>query len=109
MATHYKILGQSSPNATTATTLYTVPGETESVVSTITIANRSSVAATYRIAIRSNGDTLSNQHYVAYEIAIAGNDTTALTLGITIDSGDIIEVYASTENISFNAFGSEIS
>ena len=108
MATKYKVLGQSAPSATTATTLYTVPSRTYAVVSTITVANRAASAATYRIAVRPNAATLANQHYIAYDATVPANDTIALTLGLTVDAADIIEVYASTANFSFNAFGSEI-
>jgi hypothetical protein len=108
MATKYKVLGQSAPSATTATTLYTVPSSTYAVVSTITIANRATGGATYRIAIRPNAASLANQHYIAYDASVPANDTVALTLGITADAADIIEVYASSGDLSFNAFGSEI-
>jgi glucose-6-phosphate dehydrogenase assembly protein OpcA len=108
MATKYKVLGQSAPSATTATTLYTVPSSTYTVVSTITVANRATGSATYRIAIRPDGATLANQHYIAYDATVLANDTVALTLGLTADAADIIEVYASSGNLSFNAFGSEI-
>lgn len=109
MATTYKVLGQSAPSATTATTLYTVPSATETVVSTIVIANRAASAGSYRIAIRPDGATLANEHYLAYDVAIAANDSTALTLGITINASDVITVYASSADMSFTAFGSEIS
>ena len=109
MATTYKVLGQSNPAATTATTLYTVPAATETVVSTIVIANLTATAATFRIAIRPNGATLANSQYIAYDITVGASDSTALTLGITIDATDIITVYASTANLTFTAFGSEIA
>jgi glucose-6-phosphate dehydrogenase assembly protein OpcA len=109
MATNYKILGQSAPSATTDTDVYTVPSSTEAVISTITIANRNSSAATYRIAIRSNGDAIANQHYIAYDASVDANDTIALTLGITMGAADVVTVYASTANLSFNIFGSEIA
>jgi glucose-6-phosphate dehydrogenase assembly protein OpcA len=109
MATTYKVLGQSNPAATTATTLYTVPAATEAVVSTIVIANLTATAATFRIAIRPNGATLANSQYIAYDITVGASDSTALTLGITIDATDIITVYGSTANLTFTAFGSEIS
>jgi glucose-6-phosphate dehydrogenase assembly protein OpcA len=109
MPTTYKVLGQSNPSATTATTLYTVPSATEAVVSTIVIANLTSTAATFRIAIRPNGATLANSQYIAYDITVGASDSTALTLGITMDAADIITVYASTANLTFTAFGSEIS
>lgn len=109
MATTYKVLAQSNPSATTATTLYTVPSSTSAVVSTITICNQAASAGTYRIAVRPAGASLAAQHYVAYDIAIAANDTTALTLGITLATTDVVTVYASTATMSFAAFGSEIT
>lgn len=109
MPTNYKVLGQSAPSATTDTTLYTVPSATETIISTIVIANRAASAGSYRIAIRPNGATLANSHYVAFDVAIAANDSTALTLGITIDASDVVTVRASSADMTFTAFGSEIS
>ena len=109
MAISYKVLGQVNPSATTATTLYTVPSTTESIVSTITVCNQAATAATYRIAVRPNGDSLAAEHYVAYDVSLPGNATDTLTLGITLGDTDVITVYASTATMSFNAFGSELS
>ena len=109
MATTYKVLGQSNPSATTATTLYTCPASTQTVISTITICNQAATSATYRIAVRPNGATLALEHYVVYDASIPANTTTAYTLGITIDASDILTVYSSSATLSFNAFGSEIA
>jgi hypothetical protein len=109
MPTTYKVLGQVAPSATTATTLDTVPSATQCVVSTIVVCNRAATAATYRIAIRPGGATLANEHYIAYDSTVAANDSTMITVGITLGAADVITVYASTANLSFNAFGSEIS
>jgi hypothetical protein len=102
-----KVLGQVNPSATTATTLYTVPSAKTAVISTLVVANLSATAATYRIAIRIAGSTLSNEEYIAYDVALSGNDSTALTLGITLAATDVVTVYASTANVAFNAFGDE--
>jgi hypothetical protein len=109
MATSYKVLGQLNPSATTATTLYTCPAGTQTVISTITICNQAGTSGTYRVAVRPNGATLSAEHYVVYDATIQANTTAAYTLGITIDASDVVTVYASSANISFNAFGSEIA
>jgi glucose-6-phosphate dehydrogenase assembly protein OpcA len=109
MPTTYKVLGQSNPSATSATTLYTVPSATQAVVSTIVIANLTSTAATFRIAVRPGGATLANSHYIAYDVTVGASDSTALTLGITLGATDVITVYASTANLTFSAYGSEIS
>jgi hypothetical protein len=102
-----KVLGQVNPSATTATTLYTVPSAKTAVISTIVIANLSTSAATYRIAIRVAGSALSNEEYIAYDVALSANDSTALTLGITLAATDVVTVYASSANVAFNAFGDE--
>jgi glucose-6-phosphate dehydrogenase assembly protein OpcA len=109
MATVYKVLGQSAPGATTNTNLYTVPANTSAVISTIVVANRATSSATYRIAIRPAGATIANQHYIAYDITVGASDSTTLTLGITLNSSDVVTVYSSTTNLSFNLFGSEIT
>jgi hypothetical protein len=109
MANAYKVLGQIAPAATTATAIYTVPSATEAVVSSVTIAERGGSAATFRLAVRPDGATLSNEHYIAYDVAISANDTVILTLGITMDATDILQAYASSADLSFNAFGTEIT
>lgn len=109
MPTAYKVLGQSAPSATTATALYTVPSATEVVVSTISICNRGSATGTFRISIRPNGATLANQHYAVFDASIAAKDTLFITIGATMDASDVLEVYASTADFSFIAFGSEIT
>jgi len=109
MPTTYKVLGQSAPSATAATDLYTVGAGKSAVVSTIAVCNRAASSATYRIAIRVAGSALSNEEYIAYDSTVAANDSTMLTIGITLAATDVITVYASTANLSFSAFGSEIS
>jgi len=109
MPTNYKVLGQSNPSATTLTTLYTVPSATEAVVSSIVVANLTATAATFRIAVRPNGASITNSQYIAYDITVGASDSTVLTMGITMDAADVLSVYGSTANITFTAFGSEIS
>ena len=109
MATSYKVLGQSNPSATSATTLYTVPASTQAVVSTIAVSNQAASSATFRIAIRPAGETLAAKHYIVYDSTIAANDATMITVGVTLATTDVITVYASSATVSFNAFGSEIA
>ena len=109
MAYVYKVLAQSAPSATTNTDVYTVGAGKQAIVSSITVANRSSSSTTYRIAIRPAGATLANQHYIAYDVTLLANDTTVLTIGVTLAATDVVTVYASTADLSFNIFGSEIS
>ena len=109
MPTNYKILGQSAPSATTSTDLYTVPASTQAVVSSIVVCNRDSAAATFRISTAIDGATLANAQYIAYDVTVGGNDSTIITIGATLGDTDKIRVYASTANLTFTAYGSEIS
>jgi hypothetical protein len=109
MATSYKVLGQVNPAATTATTAYTVPAATEAIVSSIVVANQAATAGSYRVAVRPDGDTLAAEHYLAYDISLPANTSDTLTLGVTMDATDVITVYASSTDFSFNIFGSEIA
>jgi hypothetical protein len=109
MAITYKVLGQSAPSATTNTDVYTVGSGKQATVSTITVCNRSTTAATYRIAIRVAGSALSNEEYIAYDAPIGSNDSVTWTIGVTLGAADVVTVYASTANLSVNIFGAEIA
>lgn len=109
MANAYKILGQNDLPATTNTDVYTVPASTETIISTIIVANRTASAATYRIALRPDGEAISDKHYIAYDVPVPANDSTTITLGITLDAADVVTCYASVVDLSVNIFGTEIS
>jgi glucose-6-phosphate dehydrogenase assembly protein OpcA len=109
MATTYKVLGQENPAATTLTTLYTVPAATNAVVSSIVVANLTAVDATFRIAVRPAGASIADEHYVGYDITVGASDSTVLTMGITMEATDVLSVEGSTADITFQAYGSEIS
>jgi len=111
MATSYKVLGQLDMTSSTLTTLYTCPASTETVVSTVIIANRASGADTFRLALRVDGDAISDIHWLAYDVPVAANDSTTLTLGITMEATDVISVAASgtASELSINAFGAEVT
>jgi hypothetical protein len=109
MAVTPKVLGQSNPSATTLTTLYTVPALTSTVCSSLTICNRSATATTFRVAIRPAGAGISNEHYLYYDVTIAGNDTFIATIGITLATTDVVSVYATLATLSFQLYGQENS
>ena len=116
MPTIYRILGQTAPAVATNTDVYQVPANTQSIISTISVSNTTSSTATYRIAIRQAGETLSAKNYVVYDSSLAANDSIAITLGATLRnatgtlaSGDVVTVYSNTGGVSVTLFGTEIS
>ncbi len=109
MPTTYKVLGQVNPAATTDTTLYVVPAATSAVVSTITVTHLAAGFSTFRIAVRPAGAALAAKHYLAYDVEIYEKTAQTLTLGITLAATDVITVRASSANVAFSAFGTEVS
>lgn len=106
----YKVLGQSNPAATTVTSLYAVPASSSTVVSTIVVTNQAASSGTYRIIVQPAADvsgTILSKQYIAYDSAITANNSTMITIGITLAASDVIKVYASSASMSFTAFGSE--
>jgi hypothetical protein len=104
-----KVLGQVDASATTATTLYTVPDLTLTTVSSLVICNRTGSGVTYRISIRVAGASADDKQYLFYDKALAANATDAHVIGITLNQADVVTVYASASNLSFNLFGVETS
>lgn len=109
MATSYKVLGQLEPAATTEATLYTVPSATEAVCSTLSVCNKAAAAGSFRIRIKINNAADDDKQFVVYDAPIAAKDTLLLTFGATLGAGDVVRAYASSADVSFQLFGSEIA
>lgn len=109
MAEAQLVLGQAAPGATTATTLYTVPGATSAVVSTLVVTNRAATADTFRVSIRIAAAADATKQYLYYDVAIPGNDTFVATIGLTLATTDVVTVYAGTANLTFQLFGIQIT
>lgn len=109
MAEYIKILGQINPSTTTNTVLYTVPANKVCTISSITACNIDTSAGTFRIFVKKSADSIpQNKQYIYYDQAIDAKSTYIATIGITLSAGDVIYVYASSANFSFNAFGVEV-
>jgi hypothetical protein len=108
MANAYKILGQVSDASLNDVELYLANG-VETIVSTIIVANRASAAKTFRIATKTDNSAVADTDYIAYDTSIGANDTITLTLGITLEDGAEISVGSSDANVTFQAYGTEIS
>lgn len=98
------ILGQSSPAATTNTTVYTVPAATVASFS-VNFCNRGATAATVRLAIASSG-TPSNAEWFLYDVSIPGNGALERT-ALVANAAENVVVYVSNANISVSVYGFE--
>ena len=107
MADDLKVLGQLDPAATTTTVLYTVPDMTQTTISSIVAANRTGSAITFRLSVHVAGAGANDKQYLYFDKSVAANDSLAIVIGITLNQTDVLKVYTSAVNMSFNVFGCE--
>lgn len=72
----------------------------------LTVCNRGSSAATFRVAIVDGalGD-VANEDYVYYDDTLAGNESRSLLVREPISANELILVRASTTDVSFRLSG----
>lgn len=109
MAETLKVLGQSAPAATTLTDLYTVPAATQTTVSTVFVCNQNAGKIIFRISVAVGGAANATSQYLYWDVTLLGNSTFAATVGLTLGAGDIIRVRTDTTNVSFSAYGAEVT
>jgi hypothetical protein len=110
MATSYKYSQVQGTSAVgTFATLYTTPAATQAVISTIVVTNQASSDVTVRIGMDDTAGTPGASEFLVYDAVIAGNDTVALTIGVTMAAEKFIRVSSSADTCNFSAFLSEIS
>src|SRR3990167_5962248 len=99
MANTLKVLNQADLTATTLTDIYTVPGSTTAVVSTVTVANRTTTATTFRLSVAVAGAADATKQYFAYDVPIGSNETVAFTLGLSMGAADVLRAKAAAANL----------
>ena len=107
MADVLKVLGQLDPAATTTTVLYTVPDMTQTTISSIVAANRTGSAITFRLSVHVGGEGADDKQYIYYDKSVAANDSLSIVIGMTLNQTDVLKVYTSAVDMSFNVFGCE--
>ena len=95
MADSLKVLGQLDPAATQTT------------VSSVVAANRTGSAITFRLSVHVAGASANDKQYLYYDKSVAANDSLTIVIGITLNQTDVIKVYTSAVDMSFNIFGCE--
>jgi len=114
MAETYKVLGQTTLAAVnTYYNICSTGANASQIISCVTICNRSTFAATYRLSIGSTSGTPANSEFIVYDASIAGNDTISLSLGLVLGNSYYLKAFSSTAtyfaNLTFSAFGVEIT
>lgn len=112
MAQTYKRLGAINPTANTQTNVYVVPAATEAVISTIIVCNQSASNASYSLAMMTASEFNASAPAATFLVrgaTVPAADSIILTIGLTANAGSVLAANTGNANISFAAFGSEIS
>lgn len=104
-----KVLGQSTPAATTLTDLYTVGALKSASCSSLVVCNQNAAPITFRLSVAVAGAADNAKQYLYYDTTVNPNDSMRIVIGISLATTDVVRVYASGTGVSFNLFGVELS
>lgn len=109
MATTYKILGQSECTYGTEHLVYTVPSSTQTIVSTVVVANQTAAPGAFTLSVRPSAEsTTTAKNHIFYNTEIPAMSSFVATIGATLYAGDKIYLKSLTEKSSVSIFGSEV-
>lgn len=105
-----KRLGATVIVANTATTLYTCPTSTMTAVSRIVACNQGSTNRTIKIAhVDGVIGSVSTEDYIVCGVTLLANKSMVVMDAIGMEAADTILVNASHADVTFIAWGSEIT
>jgi hypothetical protein len=100
-----KRLGAVTVTANTNKLLYTVPGSTSTIVSSVCICNRGVTSATFRVAhVAGAIGNVQQGDYIYYDATIAPNDTYVLTIGAAMSATHTLLVRSNSASVNFVAW-----
>jgi len=98
------ILGQTTPAATTNTTVYTVPAS-KTATFNVSMVNTSTGLIAVRLAVSSTG-TPATSEYFEYDTLLPANGVLERG-GLVAQTGENVVVYASATGVSVSVYGYE--
>lgn len=105
MAEVFGALAQVAPTGGVLTTAYTVPADKRATVEVV-ICNRSGSAVSVRLSHAAAGAADATKQYLLYDFGIDAN-ASVTTSRFTANATDVVRVYASSSDVSFNVNGIE--
>lgn len=101
MATISKALFRGAATTNTATTLYTVPASTTTVITEIIATNTAGTSATFTVSL--------NGVLIAPTVTVAANDSTVIDIKQPLATTQTITGGSSATSVNFHIAGVEIS
>lgn len=112
MAQTYKILAQVTPSSNTLTNVYVTGASTQTVIGTITVSglfDNPASNGSYSLIVRPINEALGNKHFIARGVPAFAKEVTVISGAVTMGPNTILAANSSTGNISFTAFGVELT
>ena len=97
------VVGQSKPNATTLTSLFTCPVN-YTAEGRVWVANQTATATTIRLRLAPLGAGDAVAQYISYDEALAGN-TSMHTELLQLAATDVVRCYTAAATVSFTFNG----
>lgn len=111
MAIAYKLAQtQGTTGVASYATLYNTGAASTAVISSISICNTASAAATYRIGVM--GPTAGSPgagEWIVNGATVPGNDTVFLTVGLSLGNTKYLRVSSSANTVDFSASIAELT
>jgi hypothetical protein len=105
--TQSQILAQSYPSAGSLTDAYTVASSTVHI-GAVLVCNQGSSAGTFRIAVAVAGAADTPAQYFYYDLPLSAPNSFEATVGVTLGSADVVRVYSSNGQMSFQILGARV-
>lgn len=83
---------------TSATTLYTAPASTTTIVKNIIVCNTTSNAATLTLSLVASGGSAGTTNRIMSALEVTGNNTVAFDLSGVLATGDFISALQGTSS-----------
>lgn len=101
-------LGQAAID-TSASTIYTTPASTTTIVKSIDICNTNATATTVRVHLVPSGGSIGTGNAFLYDYSMAGNAFLSLTGSQVLGTGATLQVQAGATGLTITASGVEIT
>ena len=85
----------------------TVPDMPQTTAIAFLVAKRTGSSITFRLSFHVGGASTNYTQDLHYDKSVAANDSLAIVIGITLNQTDVLKVYTSAVDMSFNVFGCE--
>ena len=110
MAQTHKRLGQANPAAATATTLYTAPAATTTILSALTICNTGAASDSVRVCISTGGGTtVAAAGALMWELVIPPGNPFNANIVQDLNTGETLNVQSANGSCTFTLSGMELT